>query len=195
MKQFERLMTTARPHLPGAVDDAIRQELFLVCHDFYKKSQAWREEIDFTILRGDTSGMVMPFAGKIDTLLWVEDKGGFPVRGAYMPESNVVALRHPAQETGQYKAFVNLTVTDPTTKDAYPIVPAAVVEEYTDELLSGLLARMMAQPNKPYTNLPLAQFHNSKFNGGAARAYNSVNTGNVRGGQRWAFPQNFKTVR
>ena len=26
---FDRLITTIRPHLPGAVDEAIRQELFV----------------------------------------------------------------------------------------------------------------------------------------------------------------------
>lgn len=194
MKQFQRLMDTARPHLPGAVDNAVLQELFLVCDEFFKKSQAWREGIEFTVLRGEHAGMIMPFAGSIDTLLWVEDAKGFPVRGAYMGEDNTVSLRHPAQETLNYTAFVNLTVTDPTTKDAYPIVPANIVEKYTDELLSGLLSRMMAQPNKPYTNLSLAQYHDRKFRGGAARAYNSINTGNTRGSQRWAFPQTFKTV-
>lgn len=194
-KAFERLMTTIRPHLPGAVDEAIIQELFLACQDYFKKSMSWQEELDFVVRAGEDRGMVMPFAGRIDMLVGVMNRDRRQVFGAFMPDNGTVALRHRLHADETFTAVVTLTVTDPTDKKSYPIIPAPVVEAATDDLIHGILSRMMSQPSKPYTNLMMAQFHGTKFNGGASRARNAVRTGNVFGGQAWQFPQQFRTVR
>lgn len=194
-KAFERLMTTIRPHLPGAIDEAILQELFMTCQDYFKTSMAWQETLEFVVMAGQDRGEVMPFAGKIDLLVGVLNKDDRPVLGAFMPDRGTIAIRHRANVNENYKAVVTLTVTDPVDKNAYPIVPTHVVEEATEDLIHGILSRMMSQPSKPYTNLMLAQFHAVKFRGGAARARNAVRTGSVFGGQSWAFPQQFRTVR
>lgn len=194
-KIFDRLMTTIKPHLPGAVDDAIIQELFMTCQEYFKTSMAWQETLEFVVPAGTDRGEVMPFYGKIDQLVGVLNRDERPVLGAWMPDRGVIAIRHRANVDEDYRAVVSLTVTDPVDKNAFPIVPAHVVEECTDDLISGILSRMMSQPSKPYTNLMLAQFHGAKFRGGAARKRNSVRTGNVFGGQAWSFPQQFRTVR
>lgn len=194
---FDRLMTTIRPHLPGALDDAIRQELFLTCDEFFKKSDVWRERIEFTVATGSREGEIMPFAGRIERLMGVVTlPDNYPVRGAVLGQLDIsgaapVYLRHGDNTGGDYEAVVSLTVADPVTRDAYPIVPGEIVTRYTSELIHGILARMMAQPSKPYTNLSLAQFHLLRFRGGTSRAKNEMKTGNTQGSQAWAYPQTF----
>jgi hypothetical protein len=191
---FDRLMTTIRPYLPGAIDDAIRQELFMVCTDFFNRSNAWQEAINFTLAAGADTADVMPFAGRVIQLMHVTIDGR-PVRGAYMPEIGTVKMPYPSQQAQTYVATVALNVVDPVTRDAYPIVPYDIVIRFTEELMHGILSRMFAQPNKPWTNLPMAQYYTSKFNGGSARAKNAVAAGNTFGSQRWAYPQAFATTR
>lgn len=191
---FERLMNTIRPHLPGAVEDAILQELFTACNEFFVWSGAWQDDLEFTINSGETVGEIMPYVGRIERLVGVL-RDDMPIRGATLGRPDIsgvvpIHLRH-ASDGGDYVARVVLTVSDPTTRDAFPIVPGEIVTRYTQDLIHGVLSRMMSQPSKPYTNLTLAQYHLTKFKGGCSRARNALRTGNTEGSQAWAFPQTF----
>ena len=189
---FDRLMDTIRPHLPGVVDPAVKQELFPACHDFFRKSDAWRESIPFTLEAGKSTAEVMPYTGRIERLLYVLH-GDRQVGGVTMPDTHngVVLFPFAASDTMTYNAVVSLTVSDPVQRDAFPIVPYDLVTKYREELMHGILSRMMAQPSKPYTNLSLGQYYLTKFNGGISRAKNAANTGNTFRSQNWAFPQTF----
>lgn len=189
---FDRLMDTIRPHLPGSVDLAIKQELFPTCHEFFRRSDAWRECIDFTLKAGKNTAEVTPYTGRIERLVYVLE-GDRQVGGVSMPDTinGVVLFPFAASDDTPYTAVVALTVSDPVARDAFPIVPYNLVTQYWEELMHGILARMMAQPSKPYTNPPMAQFYMTKFNGGISRAKNAVNTGNTYRSQNWAFPQTF----
>lgn len=189
---FDRLMETIRPHLPGAIDTAIKQELFVACDDFLNMSDAWREDIDFKSVEGSREAEVMPYAGRFLRLLYVK-QDDIPVRGALLTDTMQGVIRLPFEASGveDYTATLSLTVTDPVSRDAFPIIPNEIVQKYMQVLMSGILSRMMAQPTKPYTNLTLAQFHLLKFKGGAARAKNELNTGSTKGSQAWTFPQSF----
>lgn len=195
---FDRLMNTIRPHLPGAVDEAIRQELFMVCDEFFRRSTSWREEIDFTLTADQRTAEIMPIAGYITQLLYASTADGRGIRGATLPQVgdvSTISLPYAPNVSTDYKATVALTVSDPVTRDAYPIVPADLVKRYTPDLINGVLARMMAQPSKPYTNTGMAQFYMTKFNGGISRARNNANEGSTKSSQNWAFPQTFSTIR
>lgn len=194
---FDRLMNTIRPHLPGAIDEAIRQELFMVCDEFFRRSTSWREEIDFTVAANQKTADIMPTAGYITQLLYATTEGR-GIRGATLPQVgdvSVISLPHAPNAATAYKATVAITVSDPVTRDAYPIVPVDLVKRYMPDLINGILARMMAQPSKPYTNVGMAQFYMTKFNGGISRARNNANEGSTKGSQNWTFPQTFSTIR
>lgn len=192
---FDRLMTTIRPHLPGALDEAIRQELFFACHEFFERTDVWTEDQSFTVLRDTDFGEIMPFSGRVVRLLGVEFEGR-SVRGVTLSEFDStgtakVKMPHKETTTHEYIARVSLTVSDPLTRDAYPIVPVEIVTRYTEALMHGILGRMMMQPSKPYTNLQLAQVHTVKFRGEMSRARNEKKEGNTAGSQAWAFPRTF----
>lgn len=189
---FDRLMTTIHPHLPGAIDNAIKQELFSVCQTFFEDSNAWREDIDLTLAANVTEAEIMPYTGRIKRLLYVTNSDGFPVTGVIMPDTEAGLIQFPSSTgAGNYVATVALTVSDPASRDAFPIVPQPLVSKYWQVLMWGILSNMMVQPSKPYINLSLAQYYASKFRGGIARARNAENAGNTKNSQTWAYPQSF----
>lgn len=184
---FDRLMTTIRPHLPGVLDEAIRQELFMVCREFFADTNTWQDGIDFVLQYGAKEAYLTPFAGRIVRLMFVESDG-IPVYGSWY-ENGKIIMRHPDTNPKNYRAVVALTVTDPVTRDMYPVVPHDLVDTYTDALMNGILARMMSQPSKPYTNLQLATYYERKFRGDKGRAKSDANSGHTYRSQRWAFPR------
>jgi len=66
-----------------------------------------------------------------------------------------------------------------------------VLAKYRDDILDGLLGRMMTQPNKPYTNSQLAIFHMRKFVQACASARVEWQRNNTYRTQAWAFPGGF----
>lgn len=192
---FDRLMDTIKPHLPGALDTAIKQELFFVCKDFLNRSDAWREVIPFTLPAGQRTADLIPFAGRINRLMYVSHEGR-GVRGAVLSQPDMsgyysVVMPLEGSYPHDYEATVAMVVSDPTTREAYPIMPNELVERYTEELIHGILARMYAQPSKPYSNMALAQVYTVQFRSGAARAKNEANNGRTMGSQAWTYPQSF----
>jgi hypothetical protein len=191
---FDRLMMTIRPHLPGAMDEAIRVELFGVCHEFFDLSNAWQEEIPFTMKAGKQEVEILPTAGKINRLMGVRTvDSNRPVYGSIMTAENTIRIRWAPPQDEKLIAVCAITVSDPTAKDSLPIAPYSTVQTYTQDLIHGICAKMMIQPSKPYTNLAMAQYHDRAFRGGAARARNENNIGNTYGSQKWTYPQSFNT--
>lgn len=188
---FDRLMNTAKMRLPGAVDDAMRQELFEVFIDFFKDAAVWQERLDIEFAAGSRQAKVLPVAGRILKLMEVYENDR-PVFGYTMPEEGVIHARFPFDRATVLTGVFMMTVTDPVTRDAFPVVPLDLVGRHHALLLDGLLAKMMSHPSKPYTNVQMAAYHQNRFRGSISRARNEQHTGNVAEGQNWRFPRNFK---
>lgn len=190
---FDRLMDTIRPHLPGAIDRAIKQELFQVCEDFFTNSNTWTEVLPFTFTAGQKTASVTPTTGRITQLMEVKNDDDIPINGIFMSEPGTLQTRFaPASDT-TYNGTFAITVNDPIDADAFPIVPVDQVTRHTATLIHGIVANMMAQPSKPWSNTGLAQYHMTRYRGGLARARNEANTGFTYGSQRWVYPQTFRT--
>lgn len=190
---FDRLMTTIKPHLPGAVDQAIHLELFGVCHDFFDRSNVWQEEIEFNAKANKQDIEILPTAGRCNRLMGVKTLEGRPVYGCILSGENTIRLPYAPSSDTDYIAVVALTVSDPTSKESLPIAPYDIVQTYTQDLIHGICANMMIQPSKPYTNPALATAHGIAFRSGAARAKIDNNVGNTYGSTKWAYPQSFRT--
>jgi len=185
---FDRIMNTARMRLPGAVDDAMRQELFEVCLDFFRDAAIWQDDIEFVLLAGGIRAEVFPQAGRILKIMEVKADGR-KCFGFRMDDEGVIVAPHPFSKTIVYTATFMMTVTDPVTRDAFPIIPLEIVGRHHNVFLEGLLAKMMSHPSKPYTNIQMAAYHQNRFKGSISRARNEKHTGNAMGAQRWTFPR------
>lgn len=196
---INRLMINARNQLTGATDTMIQYELFNVMDDFFKKSNVWNEDIELTIPGQDPANTVYELvptgAALIDKLLWVFEKptstsiGRGPAIAAYMNVPGEMTLRTQPSSATIYVATVALTVQDPTLRNGYVTFPAWVLAKYRDNILDGLLGRMMAQPNKPWSNSQLGVFHMRKFRQQTASARVEWMRNNNYNAQAWAFPQ------
>lgn len=200
---INRLMDNARVKLPGAIDDALRLELFSVLKDFFQDSNIWEEDIPFDVTPTALSRVtnseaftyeIVPTGGMITRLVGVRDSGGYPVHATMATPGEIILTTSP-NVAQTYTATVTKTVSDPVTRQGYPVFPGWVLERYFNEILDGLLGGMMSQIAKPYSSPQMAQYHMRKFGRGISRAGNEASHKNVMGAQAWRFPQTFTSRR
>lgn len=196
---MNRLMDQARIRLPGALDAALQMELFSVMNEFFQGSNIWYEDISFAVQPTTQTYLenpdaftydIVPDQGAITRLMAVADGKGLPVR-ASMPILGQLVLQWSPNTADTYTARVALTVTDPVTREGYPEFPAWVLNKYGNEILDGLLGRMMSQIAKPYSSPAGAQFHLKNFKQAVSQAKVEASHRNVYRGQNWSFPQTF----
>lgn len=197
---MNRLMDNARFKLPGALDTAIQLELFSVLDEFFQESNIWYEDITFNVTTTTDAYFENPAAytyqifplegGLINRLIGVIDAGGFP-QSATMPIPGEVILRYSPNMAQTYTARVTKTVTDPVTRDGYPVFPDWILNKYGNDILGGVLGRMMGQIAKPYSSPQIAAVHLRQFKQAIGKARAEAMHGNVYRGQNWTFPQAF----
>lgn len=188
---LNRLMDNLRIRLPGATDTVLQTELFATLDEFLGGSNIWTEDIEFAVTAGETDYTITPSGiSTINRLMGVVDQNELPV-AVTMAEPGELKLVYEPSVAGTYTAQVALTVADPTTRDGYPVCPDWILGKYANDILDGVLGRMMSQIAKPYTNERMAIYHMRRFAGVVSRAKVEVQHRNVYRGQNWRFPQTF----
>lgn len=200
---MNRLMDHARIRLPGALDAAIQMELFAVMNEFFQASNIWYEDIKFAVQPTSDAFIdnpeaytydVIPVQGTITRLMGIIDSQGRPQQG-YMPTLGQVILSFSPNTADTYTARVALTVADPVTRDGYPEFPNWIMDKYGNDILEGVLFRMMSQIAKPYSSPQMAQYHGKLFKQAVSQAKVEASHQNVYRGQSWRFPQTFARRR
>lgn len=185
--EINRLMDNLRVRLPGAIDDAIKLEVYNTINDFFQDSNIWFEDIEFDVNSTDDTYTVTTNSGAIVRLMGVADNNYRPVRAGMDTPGEVQLYSKPSQPH-IYTARMALTVNG-VNKEGYPVFPMWVLNKYMNDVIDGVLGRMMAQQAKPYSNAQLALVHTRKFSAAVALARVEANRRNVYRGQNWAFPQ------
>lgn len=201
---MNRLMDNARVKLPGALDSAIQLELFSTLNEFFQETNIWYEYIEFDVTPTNDTYLQNPDAytyeltplegGVINRLIGVVDASGFP-QAAIMPTPGYVILRFSPNMAQTYTARVTKTVVDPVTRDGYPVFPDWIMSKYGNDILDGVLGRMMGQVAKPYSSPQIATVHLRNFKQAINKARAEAMHGNVYRGQNWYFPQSFNRRR
>lgn len=186
-----RLMKNARISLPGAIDSAIKNELFAVMKEFFQKSSCWRETVPFGVDPDDTEQtyQLVPSMGIVTQLMWVKDEMGNQRRFGTMDEPGVLVLNETPSSPAEWTANIALSVDEPKTEDGYPQFPQWVIDRYENGLLDGILGRMYGQPAKPYTSGQAAMMKMKFFRATINEATIAANQSNVYGAQAWRFPK------
>jgi len=194
--QFDRMLAEAQIRLPGALDDALKLELFSVLDEFFRTTTLWQESIPIFVDPDHTNYDIdsNEWVARVNELLWVANKDNIAV-DATMPEVGVLTLYNAPSEDQTYTARVALSVADQTDADGYPQVPFWVVAKYRDCIKNGLIASMASQPAKPYYHKEIATLHGSRFRQGMVSAYADMKQQNTFNTQAWRFPQSFATSR
>lgn len=187
-----RLVTNAQIRLPGATVSTVQQELFTVADEFFKESNVWREDIEFSVPANDPQGTVYEVTPTgnvvIDKLMWMRNTdGGGRIFGQMSVPGEITLASYPSSPA-RYIVTVALTVSDPTQRDGYVSFPDWVLAKYRGVFLNGLLGKMMSQPAKPYTNTQLSVYYIKLFNSGKSAARVDAQRANVFRAQAWNFP-------
>lgn len=193
--EFNRLMDQLRVRLPGALDSTLKLELFTVMDEFLQATNCWQEEVPFEVNPNEKTYYIFTIANANITRLMdltTETKSPVP---CMMPETGTIVLHNTPSKVETYLATVSLTVNDPTDNDGYPEFPEWILARYMNQILDGVLGRMMSQIAKPYSQPALASFHMKRFYQCVARATSATMHGNVYRGQRWSFPKTFASRR
>lgn len=194
---LDRVIESVRSYVPGATDTVLKHELFNVLDDFLRETTLWRERIRIPLAAGKTEFEfeAQDSNSEITTMVAIENVNGFPVQ-AYMPSPGIVKLDRARSNAEVAYATVALTVTQRVSSTTgYPEVPDWVVAQHRQVLTDGLIARLLLQPAKPYTNLDLGRYHARLFRTGKSKARLGAVNGGLYGGQAWTYPQNFATGR
>jgi hypothetical protein len=188
--EMTRLLENVRMHTPGALDDAIKLEIFNALDDFFRQSHCWLQDISVSAVAGDDTYTLTPTAdtGTILDLVSLTGEADQPV-GATMPTPGELVLDSEPSSNETLTAKVSLTVVEPLDADDLPNIPTWFMKKYGIYLLDGVLGRMFSQPVKPYTNERMAIYHTRKFRGGIAVARSEARPENLYAGQRWRYPR------
>jgi hypothetical protein len=188
-----RLMNNARVHLPGAIDANLQLELFNVLNDFLQNSNVWQTTIPVPVVVGTSTYTLAPVtSASISRLVAFKNSATLDVPATMAVPGTLVLNTIPSQSDASV-ATVALTVDDPLDTDGNPIFPAWILNKYNTGILDGLIARMMMQPAKPYTNAQLAIFRMKKFIAAVSQAKFEALHANLNNGQTWRFPQSFNS--
>jgi hypothetical protein len=190
-----RLMNNARIKLPGALDSTIQLEMFGALDDFFQASNIWTEDIAFAVTPPSDTYTIYPGNdGIINRLMSLVNSDGV-MQQATMYTPGEIRLQFAPSQADTFTARVAKTVTDPTDNENFPVFPDWVVGKYGNDILDGVLGRMMGQIAKPYSSPSLAVFHLRKFQQTINKARAEAMHGNVYRAQNWRFPQSYASAR
>lgn len=192
-REWELLLNQARIKLPGASDAGITAELYDVMREFFRDSNAWTEDIEFTPVAEQRDYHLTPLReGQIIRLVGVWDSKGIPVP-AFMHEFGEVRLLHEPQaaQSQQTNLFARVikNITLPTGRDNMPIAPYWTLGVYNVDILDGLLGKMMGQQAKSFSNGTMSTYHLRRFRTAIQLARTAAIRQNSVGAQEWAYPR------
>jgi hypothetical protein len=196
---FDRIFADVRKDLPSVADAVLRQELFRVMDDFTQHTNIWQETLTVNILP-DIASYVLPAttAGQINRLMFVYDVTqpvmSWPMGGIMMRVPGVMVLPRTLGNSATWGAIVAKRTSDVDATTLYPVVDDWIPDKYADTVGRGVLARLMVEPQKPYSNPMLAQANQKAYISGRSMARANDGHANVFNAQNWAYPQSFATV-
>jgi len=187
----DKLMDMARVKLPGARDNIIQHELYASMEEFLRTTNVWVEEIEITTVVDEQTYVVIPTElATITRLISVVDSDDIDVRAYFKTPGELYLVTAPSTaETLTVK--VALTVAGPTDDAGFPRAPSWIYSKYREDLLDGVVGRMMGHPAKPYSNERLAVYHLRRFRNAMAVAKAEGRHGYLFSGQQWKFPTAF----
>lgn len=190
---LDQLMNQLRIELTGASDAGLKGAFYEVCNEFFSDSSSWLEDIPISVITSTVAYDLVPGdGGRIIRLAGVVDPNGIPQQ-VLMPVIGQVRLRYPQNTAQIWTATVAKTVSFPTTKEQFPIIPDWTLQVFREAILSGVMGRLMRQPNKSYSDKTNSVYHLQRFRKGITDARVATMRRNTLGSQAWSFPQGFRT--
>lgn len=171
-------------YTPGATRKVVRQELLNTLRDFFNDSYAWRSSHTQSVRAGRSKYYLSPVDAHTDVAgvltVYVNGKELMPLPEyvsystdpgtpryfyCFAPDS-IELFPTPDVDIARGLRIQSALVPNPNVKR----VPAIAVTKFYNPILDGTLARMYAQPNKPYSSPQMAAAKQQLYKYGVARA-------------------------
>lgn len=196
---FDRVFADIRKDLPSVSDAVVRQEIFRVMDDFTQHTNLWQETLPVDIVPNVQSyNLPIPAEGKVNRLMFVYDISQptpyWPMTNLMMRVPGVLLLPRMPGTGATWNCIVAKRTYEPLNSDKYPDIDPWIVEKYADTIGRGILARLMFEPQKPYSNPMLAAANQKAYISGRSMARVNDSHANVYDAQNWKFPQGWATV-
>lgn len=196
----DRLRAQAQMQLPGALDGPLTMAIFGVVAEFCIKTNTLWEEQDIRTREGKTDYEVSAseadlYYTKILSMVdstdnvdrhFTHDSPRIP---GYMINPGVLRLNYTPDQSQLLTVRFAMAPRPTDNFGSLPNIPDAYWDFYHPVLLEGLLASMMGQVAKPYSNERMGIFHGRRFIAGCSTAKVEATNGQLVGGQAWRFPR------
>lgn len=191
----DRILDMVMTRLAGGVDTAFaNKELLNATESFCARAYAWRHVQKVTV-RANRTQTVIPLPAPECRILNIFYAGDASSRMSVVPFTvegdltqvfsftapNVLKTRDARDDDWDISIVAFLTAR---TLDAFP---DELFERYFEGLCDGLLARLYAIPQRPWSSAQMARMHSLLERRAISEAYRNVMRGFA--GPNWSFPQ------
>jgi hypothetical protein len=193
------------PRLSGAMKPVLEAEITQTVKNFCRESTAWRDVIYALDIQADQREVQLQWGdgtqGKVLGALrlysggrqitpfshapW-ESRTTLPAGWTSSPSdpSVIVLATIPSEDwQAQLDAYVYLEPVNPSE-----YVPPVLLDSFWEIIFDGAVGRMYGQPNKPYSDPTLAQYHLRRYRNGTVIARDKATRGFTGNAQNWTFP-------
>jgi hypothetical protein len=211
---FDRIFADIRKDVPSVPDAVLRQELFRVIDDFTQTTNIWQEHVVVHITPPVMTYPLTIADGKANRLLtvyeaqfYVDPRISPPPTPQLIPPNRywpggrvtmrvpgVIQLWNQPSYEIDWAVVVAKRTAEPLDAEKYPVIDEWIVDKYADTIGRGVLARLLLEPQKPYSNPMLAQVNQKAYISGRSLARANDGHANVYGAQNWIYPQAWATV-
>lgn len=190
--QLDRFLPLVSPHCPGAPEFTVTRNLRLAAIEFCERTRCWRHLTTVAITTDGQAIAAPAYAAihLIERATWEDgtdldpvqfsdvdeqaatEATGTPPRYITQAEYNTVRVL-PPQTTGDLSLSLFLKPVNGEqfapapvgggTRDALDVVPEFLWTMHAEPIASGAVARILMQPEKPWTNPSLAAVHMQRF--------------------------------
>lgn len=191
---LESVKTGAMIRLAGATPEVIDSEMRWVVSEFLADTRLWMERISVTLLAGqteyalalgdDTESVTMIFRAEFNgrtlghNIPPADSNTGAPARIALKTDRIILIYPQPDTEAVATPLLIDVCKTLLPTSSA--TVPE-IIRPFHSAILLGLLARMYAITDKPWTDLRMAAAMTSAYVGACTEIRHQVEKGRTFG--------------
>lgn len=155
------------PELAGITRATVNENIAMIFSQFCKDSQSFRELLSIPVnVNSSQYDLYSPHDGAVIIGIFHVDHDGVELKkGDYIQRSFSVIELIENPNAGDLKVGVVLK-----TLPTYQAGPTAIIDRYSDVLASGVKARLMLMPDKPWSNPQLGGYYQDLYDRGLLEA-------------------------
>lgn len=211
---LSKFLPMVLPHAPECPHSVATFNLRLAAIEFCERTRCWRHITTLNMESGKRALCAPPYAAihQIERAVFEGDKHLEPIQFSdvdeasfepdeqgdprYITQAAYNAIRILPFRTGKLELSMFLKPVNGTdmqedasgmTVDAYDVVPDFIYKMHAESIAAGALSRLLAQPNKPWTNLQVSMLWGGKAQEAMDKHFSVNMTGQHRAPRRTRF--------